>query len=80
MRLWQGSLDDRGSATMMAAGLMLLLTLALSSGLVVVEVIGCIGRRRMLPIWRRWRVLGECKKVRVPVVPLAKSLPAITRL
>jgi len=34
----------------------------------------------MLPIWRRWRVLGECKKVRVPVVPLAKSLPAITRL
>ena len=40
MRLWQGGLDDRGSATMIAAGLMLVLTLALSSGLVVVEVIG----------------------------------------
>jgi len=40
VRLWQGGLDDRGSATMIAAGLMLVLTLALSSGLVVVEVIG----------------------------------------
>ena len=40
MKLWQWRMDDRGGATMFAAGLMLLLTLALSSGLVALEVIG----------------------------------------